>query len=229
LNPDGTFIYRSNSQQAVVGGIDTFQYRAVDSFGAQGAVTTVTLNIGNRLPSSHQNPTNRFDVNADGFVSAIDVLLIINFINENGGGGVSIANAPAPPPYRDVDGDEFIGPLDVLALITFINNTSFGGGGEGEGESSLGDSMWVMPTMDLGHLPFAQMSTRDGVNVQVAMDSPVYGPLPLKKTANAQTLSLLDYLNSLDEEESGLALTHVVEHAKDNESVDAFFADVFQE
>ncbi|XZE21482.1 tandem-95 repeat protein [Pirellulaceae bacterium SH449] len=229
LNPDGTFIYRSNSAQATVGSVDTFQYRAVDSFGAQGAVTTVTLNIGNRLPSSHQNPTNRYDVNADGFVSPIDVLLIINFINENGGGGTSIANAPAPPPYRDVDGDEFIGPLDVLALITFINTESFRGGGEGEGDSADGDSVWVMPTMDIGRVPFSQMSTRDGANVPVALDSPVYGPLPLRKAVDAQTLSLADYLSNLDEDESAVALAYATEPVGDNESLDAYFADVFRE
>ncbi len=59
-----------------------------------------------------------FDVNADGFVSPLDVLLVINYINELGGGGSSIENAPPPPPYRDVDGDEFIGPLDVLKIVS---------------------------------------------------------------------------------------------------------------
>ena len=226
LNPDGTFTYRSNKQQAVVGSTDTFTYRAVDSLGAPGAITTVTLSIVDPLPSSHQNPTNRFDVNADGFVSPIDVLLIINFINERGGGGSSIEGAPTPPPYRDVDGDEFIGPLDVLALITFINNEGLG---NGEGEGSLESSFIAMPSTEGLRLPLSQTTLRDGSNTTVALDVPVYGPQPLAGAGSAQTFDLTDYLASFEDEDEKIAAALLTGQSEDNKSLDAFFADVFRE
>jgi len=228
LNPDGTFTYRSNKAQAVKGDTDTFTYRAVDSLGAQGAITTVTLSIVDPLPSSHQNPSNRFDVNADGFTSPIDVLLIINFINETGGGGTSIEGAPTPPPYRDVDGDEFIGPLDVLALITFINNEGLGNG-EGEGEGTLDSSFIAMPSTEGLRLPLGQTTLRDGANKTVALDVPVYGPQPLAGAGSTSMFNLTEYLVSLEDEDEEIASALMAGQSEDNKSLDAFFADAFRE
>jgi parallel beta-helix repeat protein len=89
----------------------------------------------------YTNPANRFDVTGDGFVSPIDVLQIVNYINT----GLP-PRPPVPPtsvpPYLDVDSDGFIGPLDVLAVINHINSNIGGRGGEGEGPSGLSDR-WI--------------------------------------------------------------------------------------
>lgn len=88
-------------------------------FGAQSVVT------------SWQNPTNRFDVDNNGAVQALDVLLVVNYVNENAG-DVSLPAAPAtPPPFYDIDGNGIVTALDVLQVVNHINT----GGAEGEGDS----------------------------------------------------------------------------------------------
>ena len=76
------------------------------------------------------------DVNADGFVSPIDALLIVNDLNFRG--VRKLPNPPMPPleppPYLDVSGDGFVSPLDALLIINYLN----GAGGEGEGGRGRG-------------------------------------------------------------------------------------------
>ena len=103
-----------------------------------GEVEDYMITISN---NPYTNPKNRYDVNDDGFVSPIDVLQIVNYVNS---GLPSRPPLPptAVPPYLDVDSDGFIGPLDVLAVITFINSGGKSGSGEGEGEGA-GDDLWI--------------------------------------------------------------------------------------
>ena len=79
--------------------------------------------------STGTNPDNAMDVNADGFVSAIDVLMVINHLNTVGSG-----DAPVGSPYLDTSGDGFVSALDVLVVINAVNT---GGAGEGEAERAL--------------------------------------------------------------------------------------------
>ncbi|MDZ4850413.1 MAG: tandem-95 repeat protein [Pirellulaceae bacterium] len=131
LGLNGTFTYTPTAG-GTVGQVDTFTFRAVDVLGAQSSETTVTINFGAFNASVHQNPTLRFDVNADGFVSPIDALIVINYLNRNGSGiPVSTLNY-SPAPYRDVNGDFFLSPIDVLQIINELNRRSRGSGGEGE-------------------------------------------------------------------------------------------------
>jgi hypothetical protein len=72
-----------------------------------------------------QNPGNHFDVNADGIVSALDALLVINDINLNG-------THPDPtsgsgPNYVDVSGDGTVSALDALQVINYINSHPISG------------------------------------------------------------------------------------------------------
>ena len=71
-----------------------------------------------------QNPLNRFDVNASGTVSPIDVLLVINQLNL----GNWREALPVPVPennlykaYFDVSNDGTVSPLDALLVINFLN------------------------------------------------------------------------------------------------------------
>ena len=80
------------------------------------------------LENEFQNPLRQFDVNADGIVAPIDVLLIINFINGRPGD----SSVPPPSfeiPLVNVDGDDKIAPLDVLLVINLLNSNI---GSEGE-------------------------------------------------------------------------------------------------
>ncbi|MCA9129320.1 MAG: hypothetical protein KDB22_19675 [Planctomycetales bacterium] len=70
--------------------------------------------------SPWQNPAQPLDVDNDGFIAPIDVLLIVNDINAKGSRdlrGTSLVS----PPYLDVNGDSFLAPIDVLLLVNFLN------------------------------------------------------------------------------------------------------------
>jgi hypothetical protein len=97
----------------------------------------VTITIGRPPRPAYQNPNLNQDVNADGFVSPIDVLVLVNLLNSRGP-SIPVAGLPGPPDYVDVDGDNFVTPLDALSVINYINagGTNSGPGGEGEGEGN---------------------------------------------------------------------------------------------
>ena len=120
LNTNGTFTYQHDFSKGKT--TDSFTYQASDGSG-QSVVTTVTIEIDNPPPPSHQNPDNFLDVNADGFISPIDALLIINTINLYAGSGTTISTdkLPPPPPYLDTDGNNFITANDVLQVINYLN------------------------------------------------------------------------------------------------------------
>jgi hypothetical protein len=124
---DGTIVY---IPQNGFTGTATLGYVVSDNDGLASNIATVTIQV---VASLHQNPTNRFDVNNDSFVSPIDVLIVINLINAQGA-SVPVDQLPPPPPYYDVNGNGFVDSTDVLSLIDYIN--SKGGSGSGEGESS---------------------------------------------------------------------------------------------
>lgn len=134
LNANGTFTY-TPGPTALFGTTDTFTYRAIDAFGAASPQTTVTITIGRAPPPAYQNPSQRWDVNADGFISPIDVLILVNLLNSRGS-SIPVAGLPGPPDYVDVNGDNFVTPLDVLAVVDRINSSS----GSGEGEQMVGIS-----------------------------------------------------------------------------------------
>lgn len=112
---------------------------AQDSDGVWGTPVSATVTI-----ATWQNPHNRYDVNNDGIVSPLDVLLILNKINESGSG-------PLPPRtaenehlgYLDVNGDGNLTPLDALLVINRIN---YGGpAGMGAGEGGEGEGIGPLP------------------------------------------------------------------------------------
>ncbi|MCA9151908.1 MAG: hypothetical protein KDA92_21545, partial [Planctomycetales bacterium] len=69
-----------------------------------------------------QNPVNRWDVNNDAFVSAIDALLIINHLNSEGAGELSALGSG--PPYLDCNGDNYVSAIDALMVINELNTAS---------------------------------------------------------------------------------------------------------
>jgi hypothetical protein len=130
LSPNGAFTYRHNgiSRQS-----DSFTYRASDGV-LQSELITVTITIDAPLPSTHQNQSNNLDVNADGRVTAIDALLIINLVNSMPS-PIRVESLGTPPPYFDVNGDYRVTAFDALLVINELNRRSSGGGsGEGEAE-----------------------------------------------------------------------------------------------
>lgn len=78
------------------------------------------------------------DVNGDRFVSPIDALLTINYLNSGASTGLDGLTPPSPPRFLDVNNDGFASPLDALLVINFLNS---GQNGEAESSKSLADSL----------------------------------------------------------------------------------------
>lgn len=74
------------------------------------------------------NPSDPLDASGDGFVTPIDALLVINFLNSVGGG--SDPTGPRISSYLDTSADGFISPIDVLLVINRLNNPGTTSAGE---------------------------------------------------------------------------------------------------
>ena len=98
-----------------------------------------------REPSPWQNQRLNEDVNNQGTVDPLDVLVLINEINRAGSRALD-GSGLSSPPYYDVNGDRSLGPLDVLLVINYINRAS--SGGSGEGETAASSSFVKMPTSE---------------------------------------------------------------------------------
>jgi len=143
VQTDGTIRY---SPPFNFGGTATLQYSVLDNDGLASNFATVTIIVGGSI---HQNPANRLDVNGDGSISPIDVLVLINDINFNGTRTLPLNLAT--PPFLDPNGNGQLDPLDVLEIINFINARGNAGAGEGEASmANLGYSQEIVrtPTKD---------------------------------------------------------------------------------
>jgi Dockerin type I domain len=69
-----------------------------------------------------RNRKNDLDVDNDGSVSPLDVLVVTNEINANGTRKLdAVGPKKAPFYYYDANGDGSISPLDILTIVNFIN------------------------------------------------------------------------------------------------------------
>lgn len=119
-------------------GVDQFTYRVADLVGRESNLASVEIAVGaNYL----QNPRDRFDVNNDGGVTALDALLVLNQIFRGGEGDLEILPTQAPliginangdPIWRyyDVNGDDRITAADALQVVNRLAHL----GGESEPE-----------------------------------------------------------------------------------------------
>ena len=81
------------------------------------------------------NWLNELDVNSDRWVSPIDALLVINYLN-NEHQSDGLPDQPMDvPQFVDVNDDGSCTPIDALLVINFLN------GGEGEGEQSADNAV----------------------------------------------------------------------------------------
>src|SRR4029079_12439749 len=95
------------------------------TYGAQDLKTTVVTSR-----PWHNSVGLKWDVNSDKFVSADDVVAIINYINAKGSGKVP-DTAQYRKPFYDVDADSNVVAADVVSIINYINaGRRFGGEAE---------------------------------------------------------------------------------------------------
>ncbi|GAB5402306.1 MAG: hypothetical protein Aurels2KO_05370 [Aureliella sp.] len=78
--------------------------------------------------SAHHNRERGIDVNSDGAISPIDVLLIINFLNSGASSNSTIGLPPVEGVFRDANDDRFIAPNDALLVINYLNSDLVGEG-----------------------------------------------------------------------------------------------------
>jgi hypothetical protein len=228
LNANGTFTY-TPGPTALFGATDTFTYRAIDAFGAASPQTTVTITIGRAPPPAYQNPSQRWDVNADGFISPIDVLILVNLLNSRGS-SIPVAGLPGPPDYVDVNGDNFVTPLDVLAVIDKINSSS----GSGEGEQIIG----VNNAPALGSPALDSMVVEVGRGLSSSTPMPAWAGMMESRRQNASKLQSMplasmfansNWDNEFDDLAGLLASpqTSDGDSDKQNDSIDQALMDLF--
>lgn len=243
FNPNGTFTYTPNFG-STAGQSDSFTYRATDSLGAVSLETTVTVNFTATIRSPHQNPDTRWqfavgadisspDVNADGFVSPIDALLIINYLNDRN----STTSVPSltytPPPFRDVNGDMLISPTDIIQVINFLNARSQGPSGEGESIVAMssgsvlaaapavtGVSTWSTNTTTVGNslIPMRDVS---------AVVTPIASGFKSTSIQSTVDLAMSDILSvDSEEEHSEFDFVGATSHVSDS-AFDLAISDLF--
>lgn len=118
LNTDGTITF--TPQQDFVG---TAGFSYVISDGYTTATAQVTVNV--EAQTLWHNRSLSFDVDADGQVTATDVVTVINTINAVGATSLlGLSGIFKPTIYLDVTADNYVGPDDVLAIINYINDSA---------------------------------------------------------------------------------------------------------
>jgi len=86
----------------------------------------------NQNGTGNPGSQDKFDVNQDGFLSPLDVLLVISYLNNGDGSG----EGEGPSVDRmDINDDGVVTPLDALILISELNDRD--AGGEGEANSAV--------------------------------------------------------------------------------------------
>jgi len=108
---------------------------------AKGYVPSVNVRDLNQIPPFGPNPWHNYatthNVDGQGEIVPLDVLILINDINKNRSRQLPDLPPPSesPPPYLDVNNDGEITPQDVLNVINYLNNPA---NGEGEAVAELG-------------------------------------------------------------------------------------------
>ena len=163
------------------------------------SIRIVTATGGTGSGEGNTNLTNAYDVNNDGYVSPIDVLILVNSMNTGGSGLLSGTSSSGSGEsgtrrfYLDVNRDNYLSPLDALMVINHINSQPLAGG-EGEGVATpVASSTAVRSNVQMVDVPFTRRRSSSA-------DSFVYGPLPSYDDLDKAS-SLDDYLSTNDNDD----------------------------
>ncbi|WP_236624879.1 tandem-95 repeat protein, partial [Rhodopirellula sp. SWK7] len=137
INAAGQLVYTPNPGHT---GEDTVTIEVEDVNGVKSGDVIVQFNTTN---NERTNPSEPTDVNRNGFVTALDALMIINLLNSGLGGtsgGIPISAIPAgDDSYYDVNDDGFVTEVDALRVINALNAQDAGlAGGEPIAPQALG-------------------------------------------------------------------------------------------
>ena len=119
VESDGTITYEPNDGFF---GVDSFQYTVSDTEGNVSPATTVNVRA---VESGLENPLTFGDVNANGEVTSLDALLVINRLGRaQGQPSVPVAPDDRGPNFFDVNGNMSITSLDALLVINNIGSNA---------------------------------------------------------------------------------------------------------
>jgi len=152
------------SDDAADSDFDVSTHRATVLLAGPDDVTTVDAGLWR----TWQNPKNPLDVNGDGTVFPLDVLVLINDINSHNARALPVPPPPAAtPPYLDVSGDGSVGPQDALIVINYLNKSSaVGGEGESGGIGLPAPSAAVRSASGRAEKPACAVPASPGLPVQ---------------------------------------------------------------
>jgi hypothetical protein len=149
---NGTFVI--SGDQLLVRQGTSLDYETQDTYSIRVQVNdevhdypqTLTVTVTDVVEQPWQNPTNWADVNADGSVTAKDVLAIVNDLNLNGSRALTPPQDPdLPPPYVDPSGNNIVEPEDAMIVINYVNNLPSAKSPEGEFRSAERTSVLSAP------------------------------------------------------------------------------------
>jgi len=109
-------------------GDDQFSYSQTS--GDTVSTASVQITVNSRGIPLH-NSSNRFDVDANGIVTPLDLLLVIRDINAFGSRLIPIGTE-SQAPFVDINADNLINPLDLIQIIRELNRLAAEGEAEGE-------------------------------------------------------------------------------------------------
>ncbi|MEO1617356.1 MAG: NF038122 family metalloprotease [Planctomycetota bacterium] len=134
-NADGLLVYQPD---AGFTGVDSFLYRISDG-RRPSADALVTITVDATLTPDDLDVRQR-DVNADGNVSALDALMVINRLSRmDGAEGEQVGEKFIADSRYDVNADGRVTALDALSIINFLNQSSSTGSIAGEWIGDGGD------------------------------------------------------------------------------------------
>lgn len=99
-------------------GVDSIEYVLIDYEGRSSMPAKISIQVRSRF----QNDIMPVDVDRDGSVSPLDVLLVINAIGNAGTRVLDQASIDEHSKLVDIDGDGLLSPLDALSIINWINS-----------------------------------------------------------------------------------------------------------
>ena len=116
---------RGESNWTLISGAEGPRYTASAAYGCGASFMANVYTNGNVVSSppatllvASHNAANPYDVNADGVVTALDVLRIMNYFNSK---QPLVELCDDPLFFPDVNGDGYITPLDTLIVINYLN------------------------------------------------------------------------------------------------------------
>ena len=182
---DGTFVYSSDPTRGSIGDRDVFNVNFIDATGLQ---TTAEISF-TLTASRYQNPiaTLNEDVTADGLVTPIDALRVLNLLRRNRTSLTPTGGLPVdrlgfdPPDYPDVNGDGVVTPIDALAVLNRLRRQNSGSGGEAIGGFEAAADAWS-PAATIT-VAAADVS---GFETRVAMIAPVSTAITASASASSR-------------------------------------------